>query len=54
MGREGLGGWDQQMQTIIYKTDKQQGPTVYSTGNYIQYPVINCNGKEYEKEYIYV
>ena len=20
-----------------------------STGNYIQYPVINCNGKEYEK-----
>ena len=26
----------------------------YSTGNYIQYPVINHNGKEYEKEYIYV
>ena len=25
----------------------------YSTGNYIQYPVINHNGKEYEKEYIY-
>ena len=25
-----------------------------STGNYIQYPVINQNGKEYEKEYIYV
>ena len=24
----------------------------YSTGNYIQYPVINHNGKEYEKEYI--
>ena len=22
----------------------------YSTGNYIQYPVINHNGKEYEKE----
>ena len=21
-----------------------------STGNYIQYPVINCNGKEYKKE----
>ena len=30
--------------------DKQQGPT-YSTGNYIQYPVINCNGKEI---YIYI
>ena len=26
---------------------------LYSTGNYIQYPVINHNGKEYEKEYIY-
>ena len=26
---------------------------LYSTGNSIQYPVINCNGKEYEKEYIY-
>ena len=21
-------------------------------GNYIQYPVINYNGKEYEKEYV--
>ena len=27
-GRDGLGVWDQQMQTIIYKMDKQQGPTV--------------------------
>ena len=26
---------------------------LYSTGNYIQYPVINHNGKEYEKEYMY-
>ena len=25
---------------------------LYSTGNYIQYPVINHNGKEYEKERI--
>ena len=25
---------------------------LYSTGNYIQYPVINHNGKEYEKGYI--
>ena len=24
------------------------------TGNYIQYPVINHNGKEYEKEYIHM
>ena len=27
---------------------------LYSTGNHIQYPVINHNGKEYEKEYIYI
>ena len=27
-GREGLEVWDQQMQTIIYRMDKQQGPTV--------------------------
>ena len=26
---------------------------LYSTRNYIQYLVINHNGKEYEKEYIY-
>ena len=25
-----------------------------STGNYIQYPVISHNGKEYEKECIYM
>ena len=25
---------------------------LYSTGNYIQYPVINHSGKEYEEEYI--
>ena len=25
---------------------------LYSTGNYIQYPVINHSGKEDEKEYI--
>ena len=27
-GRDGLGVWDQQMQTILYKMDKHQGPTV--------------------------
>ena len=27
---------------------------LYSTGNYIQYPVINHNGKEYENEYMHV
>ena len=27
---------------------------LYSTGSYIQYPVINHNGKECEKEYVYL
>ena len=27
---------------------------LYSTGNYSQYPVITYNGKESEKEYIYI
>ena len=27
---------------------------LYSTGNFIQYPVINHHGKEYEKECIYM
>ena len=27
---------------------------LYSTGNYIQYPAINHNGKEYEKECVYM
>ena len=27
---------------------------LYSAGNYIQYPVTNHNGKEYEKEHIYI
>ena len=39
------------MQTTVCKTDKQQGPTE-NTGNYIQYLVINYNGKESEKTYI--
>ena len=34
--------------THIYKIGKLQGPT-YSTGNYIQYPVIIYNVKESEK-----
>ena len=36
--------------TNIYRKDKKQSPTLlYSTGNYIQYPMINHNGKGYEK-----
>ena len=43
---------DQQMHTIIYKINSED--LLYSTGNYIQYLVITYNGKETEKEYIYI
>ena len=52
-GRDGSGVCGQQMQTIIYRMHKQQGPTVQHR-NYIQYPIINHNGKEYVCVYIYI
>ena len=47
-----MGVWDQQGQHIKNRMNKQR-PTV-QPGNYIQYPVTNHNGKEYEKEYTYI
>ena len=44
-----LGVWDQQMQTVTITGWINNKVLPYSTGNYIQYPVINHNGKEYEK-----
>ena len=35
------------MQTTVYKMNNKV--LLYSPGNYIQYPVINHNGKEYER-----
>ena len=52
-GFQGLGDglgvwvWNQQKQTVIYRMDKQQ---ILQYSTYIQYPMINHNGKEYEKE----
>ena len=37
---------------IIHEMDEQV--LLYSTGICIQYPIINYNGKEYEKVYIYI
>ena len=45
-GREKLRVWGEQIQTVTYRIDKQQGP-LYSPGNYVQYLMINHNGKEY-------
>ena len=38
-GRDKLGVWNQQIQTNIYKTDKQQGPSVQHRVLYS----ISCN-----------
>ena len=53
--RDKLGVWDQQIQTTTCKTDKQRTPTGQHK-EVFQYPIniINHNGKEYEKEYIYM
>ena len=53
--REGLrGSLGLAHANYLYRPDRQQGPySRYSTGNYIQYPVINHNGKEYKTEFIY-
>ena len=46
--REGSGVWGKPLY-IEWISNKV---LLYSTGNYIQYPVINHNGKEYAKECI--
>ena len=38
--------------TLLYIKQINNKVLLYSTGNYIQYLVINYNGKEYEKEYV--
>ena len=45
-GRAGLGVWGYKLLYVEWINNKV---LPYSTGNYIQYPVINHNGKEYEK-----
>ena len=46
-------GWTESLgladtNSYMYRINKQQGPTIYRLGNYIQYPM---NGKKYEKEF---
>ena len=41
------------MQTIIYRMGEQQDLTVQHRELY-KHPVINHNGKEYEKECVYI
>ena len=39
---------------LVYARWINSKALLYSTREYSQYPVINHNGKEYEKEYAYV
>ena len=40
---------------LLYREGMNNKVLLYSTENYSQYPVINCNGEEYEKNvYIYI
>ena len=39
--------------TLLYTKSVTNKDLLFSTGNYIQYPVITYNEKESEKEYIY-
>ena len=54
MGAEGGMDWEFGISRckllILYIEWINNKVLLYSTGSYIQYPVINHNGKEYEKE----
>ena len=45
VGGDGLGVWGWQMQTIIYRMDKQQGPTVYHRELYS----ISCDKPQWKR-----
>ena len=49
----GGGGKDWEFRISSYKLKCiQKKVLLYSTGNYIHYPVISHNGKDYGKEYV--
>ena len=47
-GGEGKG-WIESICKLLYTGWKNSKVLMYSTGNYIQYPVINHNGKNMKK-----
>ena len=57
-GRGGGGGKDWEFGVgrckLLYTEWINNKVLLYNTGNYIQYPEINHNGKEYEKTCIYI
>ena len=53
-GREESGVWNWQMQTITYIERINNKVPLPSTGNYIQYPVINHYRRLWKRIYIYI
>ena len=57
-GERGRGGkvWEFEINRgkLVYIGWIENKVPLCSTGNYIQYPLINPNGKEYEKECVYI
>ena len=55
-GRKGKGGMDWEFGIsrckLVYIRWINNKVLLYSTGNYIQYPAINSNGKEYTHTYV--
>ena len=54
MGRGGINYKFGIIRYIVLHITRINKVILYSIGNYIQYPVINQNGKEYEKESAYI
>ena len=52
-GRDGMGGWGSRCK-LLYMEQISNKVLLYSTENYIQYPMINHNGKEYKKKNAYI
>ena len=56
---EGVGGgleWEAGVSRckLLYREWTNNKVLLYSTGNYIQYPMINHNGKGYLKKNVYI
>ena len=50
----GFGGRDWDFSKLLHIEWINNKVLLHGTGHYIQYPVINHNGKEHKKEYIYI
>ena len=52
-GRDKLGAWISRHK-VLYITQINNKALLYSTRSCIHHHTINHNGKEYEKEYVYI